>query len=197
MLGRPLLNLKSEFEPEFSQDGRIVIRLEDQLILYQVKPALEYRTLAHASREPVIHGRRIGPARRTRARCRHGLGRGARDLARGTELAFLSIANAPGDVRAIRRLDHQRLDGRASLAIRLDVGRRDFGIGPPLPLRLPAGPSGIAQDRSGRIVAKASVVSVHIATPERSFWIGGLNECRGVAVSPDGRIAGDRHSIRR
>ena len=33
---------------EFSQDGRIVVSLEDRLTTYQVDPALEYRTLAHA-----------------------------------------------------------------------------------------------------------------------------------------------------
>ena len=34
--------------PEFSQDGRIVVSLEDKLTTYQVDPALEYRTFAHA-----------------------------------------------------------------------------------------------------------------------------------------------------
>jgi serine/threonine protein kinase/WD40 repeat protein/tetratricopeptide (TPR) repeat protein len=188
VLGRPLLNLRSEFGPEFSQDGRIVVRLEDQLIAYQVNPALEYRTLAHASREPVNYGR---PSVRHDGRLLAvGTDSGAVlwDLARGTELAFLPIANArqvmfepSGDLITSGSMGVHRWP------IRLDAGRHDFGIGPPLPLRLPAGLCGIAADRSGRIVAKAAYVTAYIVTPERSFWVDGLKDCRGVAVSPDGQ----------
>ena len=94
MLGRPLLTLKSEFGPEFSHDGRIVVRLDDQFTVYQVEPALEYRTFAHASREPFNYGR---PSVRHDGRVLAvGTDRGAVlwDLARGTELAYLPIANA-------------------------------------------------------------------------------------------------------
>ena len=53
VLGRPWLSLTgaSGF-PEFSQDGRIVLLHEDKLTTYQVDPALEYRTLAHATSVP-------------------------------------------------------------------------------------------------------------------------------------------------
>ncbi len=55
VLGRPVLSLSAShtLRLNFSQDGRIVLSLEDELTTYQVDPALEYRTLAHVSAEPV------------------------------------------------------------------------------------------------------------------------------------------------
>jgi eukaryotic-like serine/threonine-protein kinase len=188
VLGRPLLNLKSEFGPEFSQDGRIVIRLEDQLAVYQVEPALEYRTFAHASRELLNYSR---PSIRRDGRVLAvGTYRGAVlwDLARGTELAFLPIGNAwnlmfepSGD------LITSGSRGVLRWPIELDSGRHEFGIGPPRPLNLPAGDCGIAQDRSGRIVAKADYNYAYLATSERTIRFGPFHDCRGVAVSPDGQ----------
>src|SRR5262249_17939512 len=86
VLGRHWLNLTGSLSPGFSQDGRIVVGHEDKLTTYQVDPALEYRTLAHASRErmdyqslSIRHDRRLLAV---------GTDRGAIlwDMARGTEL---------------------------------------------------------------------------------------------------------------
>ena len=188
VLGRPLLNLKSDSGPEFSQDGRIVVRLEDQLTAHQVYPAPEYRTFAHASGEPIKYAR---------ASVRHdgrvlavGTDRGAVlwDLARGTELAFLPIGNTShlmfepsGD------LITSGVMGVHRWRTQLEPRRGYFGIGPPHPLRLPAGPYAIAEDRSGRIVAKAIGASAKVAIPERIIHVGGLFDCQSVSVSPDGQ----------
>ncbi len=196
VLGRPLLKLKTECGLEFSQDGRIVVRLEDQLTAYQVEPALEYRSLVHASREPINYSR---PSVRHDGRVLAvGTDRGAVlwDLARGTELAFLPIANAwhlmfehSGDLITSGRMGVHRWP------IRLDAARREFSIGPPSELRLGTSRCGIAEDRSGRIVAKARVEYAYIATPERTIRVGPLIDCRSVAVSPDGQwLATGTHS---
>ena len=110
------------------------------------------------------------------------------DLARGTELAFLPIGNAwhlmfepSGDLITSGSIGVQRWP------VHLDPDRREFHIGPPRQLRLPAGLAGIAGDRSGRIVAKANHDYAYVATPERTIRVGPLDDCRRVAVSPDGQ----------
>ena len=110
------------------------------------------------------------------------------DLARGTELAFLPIGNAwslmfepSGD------LITNGVDRRAAVAGSPRPDRGEFRIGPPRRLRLPASLGGIARDRSGRIVAKANHNYAYVATPERTIRVGPLDDCRGVAVSPDGQ----------
>ena len=58
-LARPVLSLTEDSRPnslEFSQDGRIVNLVEEQLITYLVEPALEYRTFAHAFGARLITG---------------------------------------------------------------------------------------------------------------------------------------------
>ena len=64
VLGRPWLSVTSgSASLEFSQDGRIVLRSEDKLTTYQVDPALEYRTFAHASSQPIrLCDRAVDPA---------------------------------------------------------------------------------------------------------------------------------------
>ena len=57
ILGRPLLNLTGSSDAHFSRDGRIVVFLEEKHTTYQVDPALEYRTFAHASREGMNYAR--------------------------------------------------------------------------------------------------------------------------------------------
>jgi hypothetical protein len=52
---------------------------------------------------------------------------------------------------------------------------------------LPAGLQGIDEDRLGRIVALAYHDFAFVATPERTFHVGPLDDCRSVAVSPDGQ----------
>ena len=188
VLGRPLLSLTGGSALEFSQDGRIVIALEDKLTTYQVDPALEYRTFAHASREPMSYD---GPSIRHDGRVLAvGTNRGVVlwDLARGTELAFLPIGNAwhlmfepSGDLITSGSIGVQRWP------VQLDPDRGEFRIGPPRRLPLPAGPAEIAEDRSGRIVAMANHTYAYVATPERTIRVGPLDDCRSVAVSPDGQ----------
>ncbi len=187
VLGRPWLNV-SGFGAQFSQDGRIVVGLEGKLTTYEVDPALEYRTFAHASREPNNYAR---PSVRHDGRVLAvGTDRGAVlwDLARGTELAFLPIGNAwhlmfepSGDLITSGSMGVQRWP------IQLDTDGSDFRIGPPRQLRLPAGHCAIAEDRLGRIVAKANHYYAYVATPERTIRVGPLDDCRSVAVSADGQ----------
>jgi hypothetical protein len=110
------------------------------------------------------------------------------DLARGTELAFLRIGLAwhlrfepSGDLLTSGSLGVRRWP------IRLDRDRGECRIGPPRPLPLPPGDCDIAADRSGRIVALADHGLCFVATPERTIPVGPLDDCRYVAVSPDGQ----------
>jgi len=187
VLGRPVLSSTGGSGPEFSQDGRIVVALEDKLTPYLVDPALEYRKFATA-RKPIDYAR---------ASIRHdsrvlavGTGRGAVlwDMAGGTELAFLPIGNAwhlmfepSGDLITSGSIGVYRWP------IQIDAGRGESRIGRPRQLPLPAGLCGIDEDRSGRIVAKADYSYAFVATPERTIRVGPLDDCRGVAVSPDGQ----------
>ncbi len=186
--GRPLFSLTGASELQFSQDGRIVVALEDKLTTYLVEPALEYRTFAHASSQPIIYAR--ASIRRDGRILAVGTDHGTVlwDLARGTELAFLPIGNAwsvrfepLGDLITSGDIGVQRWP------IRIDAGRGEFRIGPPHRLPLPASHGTIDQDRSGRIVAVAAGRYAYAATPERTIYVGPLDDCRGVAVSPDGR----------
>jgi serine/threonine protein kinase/WD40 repeat protein len=198
VLGRPWLSLaSSHIYPEFSREGHIVVEHEDQLIQYQVEPALEYRSLAHTSSSPIEYQ---SPSLRCDGRL---LAVGADrcvvlwDLARGTELAVLPIGNAwhlrfepSGDLLT---------NGAAGVLrwpVRLDPARGEFGIGPPRRLPLPTSILGIDEDRRGRIVAVANGATAHILTPERAFHIGPLDDCRSVAVSPDGQwLATGNHVV--
>jgi len=189
VLGRPALSLTGgmvSLNNGFSQDGRIVVSLEDRLTTYQVDPALEYRTFAHVSvssmeyRMPAV--RREG---RVLALAMSG-GVAFWDLARGAELAFLPIGNvwqllfeASGDLITNGSVGVQRWP------VRLDADRGEFRIGPPTQVPV-AGGLGIAEDRQGRIVAVSYGDHAVVATPERLIRVGPLDDCRGVAVSPDG-----------
>ena len=199
VLGRPLLKLKSDYGPEFSQDGRIVVKHEDQFSAYQVEPALAYRTFAHISRERINYA--IPSVRHDGRLLAVGTDQGALlwDLARGTELASLPIANSwhlmfepSGDLITSGSMGVHRWP------IRLEPGHREFLIGPPRPLRLPAGHCGIAEDQSSRIVAKADQAYGYIATAKQTIRVGRLNDCRSVAVSPNGQwLATGTHSAYR
>jgi serine/threonine protein kinase/WD40 repeat protein len=189
VLRRPWLTLTDDSYPEFSRDGRIVVhlRVEDRLTTYQVDPALEYRTFAHASGKVTgCYEPSIRPDGRVLAvGTKHGVV--LWDLARGTELAFLRIGLAwhlrfepSGDLLTSGSLGVRRWP------IRLDRDRGECRIGPPRQLPLPPGTCGIAEDRSGRIVALADHDLVFVATPERTIPVGPLDDCREVAISPDG-----------
>ena len=111
------------------------------------------------------------------------------DLARGTELAFLPIGNAwhlmfeaSGDLitsGATSACSGGR-SGSTWTAVNSASARR---VG--CPCRRDT--AGLTEDRSGRIVAMADNRYAYVATPERTIRVGPLDDCRGVAVSPDGQ----------
>jgi eukaryotic-like serine/threonine-protein kinase len=188
VLARPVVSLTGfQPTPDFSADGRTVVSREDRLITYQVDPALEYRTFAHAFGERV---------RYERASIRHdgrvlavGTDQGVAlwDLARGTELPFLPIGlcrhvmfEASGDLITSGSIGVQRWP------VRLDANRGAFHIGPPRRLPLPPSDCGIDEDASGRIVALANYHTVHVAIDGQTVPVGPLDDCRYVAVSPHG-----------
>ncbi|MGD0039111.1 MAG: protein kinase [Isosphaeraceae bacterium] len=191
VLGRTVLSLPGNYSPassEFSRDGRIVVSREEQLTTYQVDPALEYRSFVHASDAQLsVEGLSI---RRDGRLLAVGTDRGVVlcDLASGREIAFLPIGNArylmfeaSGDLLTSGSVGMRRWP------VRLDSDRGEFRIGPPTQLPLPQGAGEIAEDRSGRVVALANFEDVRVLTPERPFGVGPLDECRYVAVSPDGQ----------
>ena len=110
------------------------------------------------------------------------------DLARGTELAFLPIGLAwhsmfepSGDLLT---------NGSAGVLrwpIHIDPTSGEARIGPPRSLPLPGTSCGIAEDRTGRIVAVANHTEVRVALAERTIRIGPLDDCRYVSLSPDGQ----------
>jgi tetratricopeptide (TPR) repeat protein len=161
-----------------------------------VDPALEYRTLGHASSPPLDY-------QRASIRCDGRLlGAGSErgvvlwDLIQGAELAFLPIELAwhttfepSGDLLTSGTL------GVWHWPIRFDPERGEYRIGPPHRLPLPGSACWIDEDRRGRIVAVADYDVAHVLTPERAFQVGPLDDCRAVAVSPDGEwLATGSHS---
>ncbi len=189
VLGRPVLGLTARPEiPTFSRDGRIVVAVEDRLIPYRVDQALEDRTFAHASSEPM--GYRSTAMHRDGRVLALAMSHGVAlwDLNHGAEIAFLPIGHvwhlifqASGDLITSGALGVQRWP------VRLDSGGGEFRIGPPNALPVPAGIGGIAEDRQGRIMAAAYQDHALVATPERVIRVAPLDDCRTVAVSPDGQ----------
>jgi WD40 repeat protein len=172
VLGRPWFNLVGRsLPPIFSQDGRIVAAFADRVATYVVDPAVEYRTFAHASREPIDHGAvAIRPEGRVLAL---GTSRGVAlwDLAGGRELAFLPSDRvedlgfeASGDLLTVEAAGVQRWP------VRLVPDRGEFRIGPPRREESPTGVGRTAGDRSGSIAVRAG-------------------DGRGLCWSPDGRLA--------
>jgi eukaryotic-like serine/threonine-protein kinase len=202
VLARPVLSLTEDFRPtslEFSQDGRILNSVEDQLITYQVEPALEYQTLAHAFGSPCSYFRpSIRNDGRVLAVC-SAQGVMLWDLARGVELSFLPIGRtlraffeASGDLLTLTwsSLGVQRWP------VQLDPIRGEFRIGPPRRLPLPVESVGLSAGGSGRVVATANFWETHVLAPDRAFTVGPLDNCRYVAVSSDGKwlATGSHHS---
>jgi WD40 repeat protein/tetratricopeptide (TPR) repeat protein len=187
VVGRLVLSMLSFSATEFGRDGRIVGSLDDRFIAYQVDPAPEYRALRNAPEEPKDYHR---PSIRRDGRVLAvGTADGAVlwDLAQAGEIAYLPIGNAwhlmfepSGDLLTSGPMGVWRWP------LRLDPGGGESCIGPPRRLALPAGGCAIDRDRSGRIVAKANYDSVSVLTPERKFRVEGLDDCRYVAISPDG-----------
>jgi WD40 repeat protein/tetratricopeptide (TPR) repeat protein len=190
VLGQPILSLTGSCSPtssEFSRDGRIVVSVEDQLITYQVDPALEYRTFAHASAQR--EGYRNASIRRDGRVLALPTDGGVAlwDLARGAELPFLPIGwtwyaifEPSGDLLTL-----STGPGVQRWPIELDPSRRIFRIGPPRQFRLPRG-VGICEDQTGTTIAMAVHDYVVVMTPELTSRLGPLDDVRSVALSPDG-----------
>jgi serine/threonine protein kinase/WD40 repeat protein/tetratricopeptide (TPR) repeat protein len=200
VLRRPWLSLPNESSTQFTQfskDGRIVVSGEGQLITYEVDPALEYRTFAHASGFPIDYGRAAMDRDGRILALGTGQGVALWDLARGTEMALLPIGNAwhlifesSGSLLTSGTLGVWRWP------IQHDPDRRILRVGPPHQLDLPAGLGGIAEDGPGRIVAKANFGAAYAVTSDREFQFGPLDDGRSVAVSPDGKwLATGSHSV--
>jgi serine/threonine protein kinase/WD40 repeat protein/tetratricopeptide (TPR) repeat protein len=188
VLGRQWLSFTSwAYAVQFSTDGRIVVSRDDRLVPYQTDPGLEYRILAHASSPPLLYQR--ASIRRDGHVLAVGSNRGVViwHLDSGLELAFLPIGLAwhttfepSGDLLTSGELGVWRWPTR------FDPKRGEYRIGPPHSLPLPASDCWIAEDQSGRIVALANYRAAHVVTPEREFQLRQLDQCRAIAVSPDG-----------
>jgi WD40 repeat protein len=188
-LGRPVLTLNGEnsTEPVFSSDGQIVVRSEDRLTTYWIDPADEYRSLIHARRVTTrFHRPSIRGDHRLLAL---GTSNGVVvwDLARGTECDFLRIAfarqvifEATGDLLTSGAIGVQRWP------VQLDSTRNEFRIGPPRLLPFSRAFGHIAEDRLGRIIATARGTHAEVLIAGHLTPFGPLDDCRYVAVSPDG-----------
>jgi serine/threonine protein kinase/WD40 repeat protein len=196
ILGRPILSLTGGSGWHgFSTDGRIVLEHADRLTTYRVEPAREYRTFDHASSQPINY---------YRVSIRHdgrviavGTRRGVAfwDLARGAELALLPIGDTvhltfetSGDLLTSGALGVHRWP------IKFHQERSEFRIGASERIPLPVSLAEIAEDARGRVVALAADNYACVVTPDRTFQVGPLVDCRSVAVSPDGQwLATDTH----
>ena len=186
--GRPWMSLAGEGGPRLHQDGRIEVRLAAQLTTYQVEPALEYRTLAHASPRPMNYAR--VSVRRDGRILAVGSDQGVVlwDLARAAELAVLPIGKAWGSMfEASGDLITEGEMGVHRWPVRLEIARGEFQIGPPRPLGLKGLTESLAEDSSGRFVAVAAGHNAYVTTPDGTVRVGPLDDCNSVAVSPDGQ----------
>ncbi len=187
--GRPVLSLPAADSPvlEFSRDGRIVVQDEDRLTIYQVEPALEYQSYAHPFGTKVTYSNVSfrNDGRLMALGTDHGVA--LWDLARREELPFLPL----GRNRCLFEPSGDLLTTTASLGlarwpVQLDHDRGPFKVGPPSKLSIPA-LGQIAEDRTGQVVAVCFGPGAWIATPQRTFQVGPLDDCRSIAVSPDGQ----------
>jgi serine/threonine protein kinase/WD40 repeat protein len=188
VLGRQILSVTGGGLWEFSRDGRILLSQANEAGSWQIDPALEYRSFAHASTEALSYARpSVHPGGRILA---VGTDRGVVlwDLARGTELAFLPTGLAwhimfepSGDLLT---------NGDAGVwrwPVRIEAPGGKFQIGPPRRLSLPGTDCAIAEDRTGRIVAVAGHSAAYVAGGDRTLRLGPLDDCRYISVSPDGK----------
>ena len=195
VLGRPWLRISGYGNLYFSRDGRVVVSTE-KLTPYEVNPALEYRTIVHAASPPLNYAR--VSVRRGGRLLALGTDRGVVlwDLARGTELAFMPIGLAwhttfepSGDLLTTGELGVWRWP------FRIGTEGNEYHIGPPHQLPLPGGGCRIEHDQSGQIIALANHSEAYVIAPGRRFRMGPLEDCRGVAVSPNGEwLATGTHS---
>ena len=193
ILGRPIVSVAGDMslEPIFSHDGQIVVGSEEGLTRYYVDPALEYKALVHVSSQRMQYYR--PSIRRDNRLLAVGSDNGVVlwDLARGTECAFLPIGDcwhvmfdANGDLLTSASA------GLWRWPIRPDVDRDDLRIGPPSVLPFSKSGGQFHEDQSGRIIAVAKRTHAEVLNSGRTTLVGlpdeMLNDCRYVAVSPDG-----------
>ena len=70
--------------------------------------------------------------------------------------------------------------------VQLDTNRNEFRIGPPRRLPFSRGSGRIALDRAGRIIAAPRQTDVEVLISGHLTKFESLDDCRDVAVSPDG-----------
>ena len=80
--------------------------------------------------------------------------------------------------------------------VQLDSDRNEFRIGPPRDLPFSRDSGQIAEDRLGRIIATPRHTHAEVLISGRLTRVGPLDDCRYVAVSPDGEwlATGSHHS---
>lgn len=154
---------------------------------YQVDSALEFRALVHVSKMRMGYHR---PSIRRDNRLLvvgSAIGFVVWDLARGTECKFLPVFHARhvmfeanGDLLTSSATGVQRWP------VHLDPDRNEFRIGPPRLLPFAGDTGHIAEDQLGRIIATPRHTHADLLISERLAKVGLLDECRYVAVSPDG-----------
>jgi eukaryotic-like serine/threonine-protein kinase len=196
VLGRQWLKLTG-YGCDFARDGRFVVMSENKLITYEINAALEYRTVARAPSPPLDYFRvSIHRDGRLLALGTNG-GVVLWDLARGTELAFMQIGLAwhstfepSGDLLTNSALGVWRWP------VKSGSDHMEYHIGPPEQLALAGSDCLIDCDHSGRIVAVADHSEARVMTTDRLFRVGPLDDCRSVAVSPDGEwLATGVHNV--
>jgi WD40 repeat protein len=198
--GRPVLNIyavESGRELGFSRDGRTVVSADKRMTTLQVDPALEYRALVRGSADPMQYhessmrhdGRLLAVGAKT--------GVVLWDLARGTECGFLPIGFAwhvlfedSGDLLTSEALGLRRWP------VELDAERGVFRLGPPAQILASTSHGGFSEDRSGRTVALADTTGAALGIAGQWSRVGPLDECRFVALSPDGKwLATGSHHV--
>ena len=186
--GRQILNLTSQQDIDFSRDGRTLVRLGSEVTPWQVDPALEYRTLVYAASTPLWYSR---PSIHRDGRVLAvGTDQGVAlwDLEQGAELGFLSLGVA---YHSTFSLSGDLLTNGSAGVLRwpigIDVPSGEVRLGPPERLPLEGTQCGMAEDRTGRIVAVASYNVAHVAMPDRTSAVKPLDDCRSLSISPDGQ----------
>ncbi len=166
----------------------MLVRNGSEIRIWQVEPAVAFTTLRAAANGASTH--QFTSIHRDGRLVAVGTERGVIlwDLAHKLELGFVPIGNAwrigfepagtlltNGDAGALR------------WAVRIDPVQGKVRLGPPKRLLPNGSHCGLVSDRTGRIVAMADFRSVHVALDDRTFAIGPLDDCRYLAISPDGR----------
>ncbi len=150
--GRALLQMPLLVDPQFSRDGRWlgVLQHGEDAQLLEAIPAPEYRSLGDGAGE-YLEGD-LSPDNRFLAVNRADAGVRVWDLAAAREVAVL-----PGGLPLFRPDGRELLIATADgLHRRTVTSDRDFRLGPPRVVPLPANPTRVAGSRDGRTLAMVS-----------------------------------------